>query len=235
MAVPPELRERIAAVRNVRARRLLELIVEHGEVTTEQLREQYGYDHPPRAKRDAIDLGFAVVSRNVRSRNGSRTISAYSLDLDASFTEGRGGRRQFPKAFRDELLAVAGGRCAMCGGRIPSRALQIDHRVPYEIGGEDAQLRREDFQMLCGSCNRAKSWTCETECPNWAARDPGVCRTCLWASPDDYEHVATRRRRQVTLTWDDEDVARYDALRARARAADLPQFLRGLLDREQPL
>jgi hypothetical protein len=51
LEIPPELRDRISKVTNKRARRLLELILEHGEVTTEQLTEEYGYNHPPRAKR----------------------------------------------------------------------------------------------------------------------------------------------------------------------------------------
>lgn len=232
--IPPDLRDRIGKVTNKRARRLLELIVEHGEVTTEQLTEEYGYNHPPRAKKDATDLGFPVVSRGVRSRDGSRRISAYSLDLNAAFVEGRTGRKVIPKAMRDALLRAADGRCAICGGVFADRALQVDHRVPYEIAGESDAPELDDFQMLCGSCNRSKSWTCETECPNWLERDPGTCLTCMWGSPDDYEHIATRRRRQVTLVWDDEEVEAFDRLQARAAGdgQDAETFLRRLLDAE---
>jgi Helix-turn-helix domain len=80
-AVSVEMRERISRVTTQRARRLLELIMEHGEVTTEELTEQYGYNHPPRAKRDAMDLGFQILSRRVPSKDGTRSISAYSLDF----------------------------------------------------------------------------------------------------------------------------------------------------------
>jgi hypothetical protein len=41
------MRKRISSVTNQRARRLLELMVEHGEVTTQELTELYGYNHPP--------------------------------------------------------------------------------------------------------------------------------------------------------------------------------------------
>lgn len=41
------------------------------------------------------------------------------------------------------------------------RDLQIDHRVPYEVAGESNELKTEDFMLLCGSANRAKSWSCE--------------------------------------------------------------------------
>lgn len=232
--VPPEMRERIYKLRNKRARRLLELILEHGEVTTEQLSEDFGYQHPPRAKKDAIDLGFPVVARTVSSRDGTRRISAYSLATNATFLEGRGGRRLIPKALRDRLLAAAGGRCASCGARFPDRSLQVDHRIPYEIGGETAVARVGDFQVLCASCNRAKSWTCETECPNWVERDPSVCVTCMWGSPKNYEHIATQPRRQVVLTWDGEETDGYERLRRDAAGVgeDLATYIRRLLRRE---
>jgi len=88
--------------------------------------------------------------------------------------------------------------------------------------------------MVCASCNRAKSWTCETECPNWGWQDPDVCSTCMWAAPAGYEHIATRQRRQVTITWNDGDVASYLRLRQAALEAgeELPPYLRGLLDRQ---
>ena len=43
------------------------------------------------------------------------------------------------------------------------RVLQIDHRVPYEVGGDDKSetLNPDDFMLLSGSANRAKSWSCE--------------------------------------------------------------------------
>jgi 5-methylcytosine-specific restriction endonuclease McrA len=225
------MRKQISAVKNQRARRLLELIVEHGEVTTEELTKQYAYSHPPRAMGDALDLGFPIVSRIVRSRDGTRNIAAYSLDPNAAFL-GRTGRKLITKAFRRELLKIADGRCAICGGSFPDRALQADHRVPYQIAGEVHQPHVADFQMLCASCNRSKSRTCERECPNWKERSAMVCTNCIWASPYDYEHIATRRRRQVTLTWDGADIEIFDRIRADAQTADLDlaTYMRRLLD-----
>jgi hypothetical protein len=81
-AVSVEMRERISCVTSQRARRLLELIMEYGEVTTEELTEQYGYNHPPRAKRDAMEFGFQILSRRARSKDGTRSILAYSLDRE---------------------------------------------------------------------------------------------------------------------------------------------------------
>jgi hypothetical protein len=48
------------------------------------------------------------------------------------------------------------------------RLLQIDHRIPYEVGGDgdESELNPEEFMLLSGSANRAKSWSCE-HCENW--------------------------------------------------------------------
>ncbi len=227
------MRKRLSRVTNQRARRLLELIVEHGEVTTEELTKRYGYSHPPRAKRDAVDLGFPIISRRVRSQDGTRNIAAYSLDHTATFVDGRTGRRRLTKAFRDRLLKIADGRCAICGGTFPDRALQADHRIPYEIAGEVDKPHVADFQMLCASCNSSKGRTCKGECPNWTKRAAVVCATCIWASPETYEHIATRQRRQVTLTWDGADVETFDSIQAVAQAEglDIATYLRRLLNR----
>jgi len=83
------------------------------------------------------------------------------------------------------------------------RELQIDHRVPYEIGGDigDPEQHPEEFMLVCGSCNRAKSWSCE-HCPNWLIKDLAVCGNCYWANPLAYQHVATKNVRRTEITWE---------------------------------
>jgi hypothetical protein len=40
--------------------------------------------------------------------------------------------------------------------------LQIDHRVPFEVGGDFvAEQESEYYMLLSPSANRLKSWTCE--------------------------------------------------------------------------
>jgi hypothetical protein len=58
-SIPAQLLQRIEAVRNKRARFVLDSIVKNGSVSTIQLKEA-GYGHPPRAARDAVELGFAL-------------------------------------------------------------------------------------------------------------------------------------------------------------------------------
>lgn len=118
-------------------------------------------------------------------------------------------------------------RSLACGNRqaLPDRdrtrsqaRLQIDHRVPYEVGGHSGErdVGRSEVMLLCGSCNRAKSWTCE-HCDNLTgARDSEVCRTCYWGSPEDYRHIALRQMRRVDLVWHGDEVGDFDQVSQRA-------------------
>ena len=189
--IPAELLRQIEAVTAKRPRTVLDHIIRHGSITTDELKEQYGYNHPPRAARDVREQGIPLKTVRITGPDG-RSIAAYVLDLEAPTRAGRvGGRRAFPKALKDVLVTRDGERCCICGAPFPARHLQIDHRVPYEVGGDTEDLDPADFMLVCGSCNRAKSWTCE-HCENWTARkDSRLCVTCLWASPEEYEHIRT--------------------------------------------
>jgi hypothetical protein len=82
--------------------------------------------------------------------------------------------------------------------------------------------------LVCGSCNRAKSWSCE-HCPNGLeAKDPKVCTACYWANPLKYTHVATADIRRLDVTWTGSEVADFDAAKAKAGRGDgaLPRFVK---------
>ncbi len=116
---------------------------------------------------------------------------------------------------------------------MPEADLQIDHRVPYEVAGERDELQTDDFMLLCGSANRAKSWSCE-HCDNWKRiRDKSVCLSCYWAYPEKYSHVAMRQIRRVDLIWQGQEVSQYDKLKADVATAgkDLPDFVKTVLAR----
>jgi hypothetical protein len=102
---------------------------------------------------------------------------------------------------------------------VGERLLTIDHRVPYRIAGEASVADRnvDNFMLLDGSSQRSKSWSCE-HCPNWNIGDPEVCRTCFWAYPDDYQHIATAQIRRTDVIWQGDDVAVYDRLKVEAAA-----------------
>src|SRR6202044_101611 len=108
------------------------------------------------------------------------------------------------------------------GATLDERVLQIDHRVPYRIAGDVGlePLDVEDFMLLDGSSQRAKSWSCE-HCPNMKERVISVCKSCFWASPENYRHIATEDYRRTDITWQDTDVAVHDRLKREADKAGI--------------
>ena len=208
--IPEELSERIRSVTNKRARIVLDRIVQNGSISTEEL-SALGYNHPPRAARDVRELGIRLKTVKVKHSDG-RTIAAYVFDLEASSVV-KSGRVVLPKKERDALLLRAGGKCQMCGA---TTNLQVDHRVPYEVSGEPQEDDADAYQVLDGACNRKKSWACE-HCHNWVEiKDAEICRSCYWANPDSYKHVAMTEERRADLVWTGSETRRFDEIRERA-------------------
>lgn len=54
---------------------------------------------------------------------------------------------------KNRLYSNQLGRCAACEQRYSLSALQMDHVVPVARGGSDGP---DNFQLLCGRCNRLK-------------------------------------------------------------------------------
>lgn len=225
----------LKSIRGKRARIVVEHILKHGSITTEELKEKYGYDHPPRAIRDVIDQGVPLEKTQTTNKAGRRIAQYRFGDLSAIRSGRIGGRRLFPKSFRVQLSEVSGGRCGLCNAKFETRSLQIDHRVPYEVAGGNPSLslRPGDFMLLCGSCNRAKSWSCE-HCRNWTEiRSVQTCQTCYWANLQRYTHVAMQEIRRLDLTWSGDEVTVYDRLQASATESNtlLPDFVKKVLEK----
>lgn len=217
--ISPEFRAYIESITAKRARTVLTHILEHGYITTDELNQLYYYKHPPRAARDVREYGIQLKTFRVNSSDG-RSIGAYMLADNAFVGTKRKGRRAFPKKFKDTLLVRDGEQCALCSGKFLGRILQIDHKVPYEVAGDsDDALNPEEFMLLCNSCNRAKSWTCE-HCDNWLnGKSATICNTCIFGSPNDYEHIAMQQQRRLTLTWEEVEVRFFDQLKEKAAEA----------------
>jgi hypothetical protein len=87
--------------------------------------------------------------------------------------------------------------------------------------------------LVCGSCNRAKSWSCE-HCENWLSiKEVAHCEGCYWASPGDYSHMALEERRQVTVSWVGDETAHHDALaeQAEREGAEIADYVKEALRR----
>ena len=234
--MPPELPEwfieKAKAVTAKRARTVIAHILEHGHITTEELKTIYGYDHAPRAARDVREQGIPLETYRVLNTQG-KSIGAYRFADPSKVRAGiLSGRKVFSKEFKELLLVRSGARCGICLTEYESRYLQVDHKVPFEVGGEGGgEIATEEFQLICGSCNRAKSWSCE-HCTNWMEdHEPKVCQTCYWASPESYRHIALRIIRRLEVVWTEGEVAEYSKLEklARKQSQPLPEFIKAIL------
>lgn len=140
-------------------------------------------------------------------------------------------RRPIPKKVKNRLIELNGPVCSACEGTFRPTVLQVDHRIPFRIGGDPAEWSRETGMLLCQSDNRAKSWTCE-HCPNWEIRDPSICEDCYWCHPDgQYSHIAMKQQRRVEVVWQDEETQEYDVLKEQASLLDetMQQYIKRTL------
>ncbi len=230
--LPKEFVKRLKSIKAKRARTVIEHILKHGQITTEELSNTYGYDHPPRAARDVREQGIPLETFKVTGAHG-RKIGAYRFGDPSKVKDGKiGGRKAWPKKFKEQLVSKYGSRCGICFAQYEARYLQIDHRVPYEVGGDDdGDLDPNDFMLICGSCNRAKSWSCE-HCKNWQSdHKKDVCTTCYWAKPESYAHIALKLVRRLAITWTGGEVPDFDRLVELSKHAnqEIPEFVKAVL------
>ena len=102
---PPRFLKLIKSVQQKRARTVLDHILDHGHVTTEELKERYGYNHPPRAARDVREQGIPLETFWVEGSDGRR-IGAYRFgDLAEVRTDRTSGRTAFAARLKEALIA----------------------------------------------------------------------------------------------------------------------------------
>ena len=101
---PKEFLEYIQSITNKRARIVLDHILKHNFITTEDLEKTYGYNHPPRAARDVREAGVPLETFKIKSQDG-KSIAAYRFgDLTQLQPNRVAGRILFAKKFKKELL-----------------------------------------------------------------------------------------------------------------------------------
>lgn len=231
--LPDDFLQLCRSITAKRPKTVIDHILQHGFITTEDLKETYGYNHPPRAARDVRENGIPLETFSVTGSDG-RKIAAYRFgDIKKARFTRLSGRTGLSKQIKDALVSQYRCKCFIYLEEVNERELQIDHRVPYEVGGEPG-LNPEDFMLLCGSANRAKSWSCE-HCENWKnLKDRSICLSCYWAYPEDYEHIAMRQVRRIDLLWEGEAVELYEQLKQRAISLEkeLPEFVKEIIERE---
>lgn len=206
-----------------RAKTVIDHIIKHGSVSTEELKDLYGYNHPPRAARDVREQGIPLNTIKVVGKDG-RKIGAYIFGNPDEIEQNKlGGRVTFSKAFKEQLVNLYGQRCALTLETYEPKYLQIDHRIPYEIAGDNYELERslDEFMLLCASAQRQKSWECEN-CQNLLqSRNIDVCSTCYWAYPEKYTHVACRSEKRIDLVFKNDEVEKVEKIIESARKKGL--------------
>lgn len=231
--LPKEFIELCRSVTAKRPRTVINHLLQHGQITTEELKNVYGYNHPPRAVRDVKEHGIGIERVSVTGSDG-RTIAAYRFaDPKAMRVRKFDGRTGLSKQIKEALIAKYGCKCVIYIEEMPEAHLQIDHRVPFEVGGESITMDSEEFMLLSSSANRAKSWSCE-HCENWKQlKQRELCLSCYWAYPENYEHIAMKQVRRVDLLWQGQDTEQYEKLKADAAKAGMavPEFVKAVLAR----
>ena len=219
-----------------RPKTVIDHILEFGFITTEDLKEKYGYNHPPRAVRDVREHGIPVETFRVVGTDG-RKIAAYRFgEMGVQKFRKFSGRTGLSKKIKDALVDKYGCKCFIYLEEIDEKELQIDHRVPYEVGGdgEGGELNPEDFMLLSSSANRAKSWSCE-HCENWNnIKDKSICLSCYWAYPESYTHIAMQQIRRIDLIWQGDNIEMYERLKQQASRLNknIPEFIKEIIERE---
>lgn len=234
---PKEFLDYIKLIKNKRAKIVIDHIIKHGSITTEELEKTYNYKHAPRAARDVRETGIPLETFNIKSIDG-KSIAAYKFgDLSKLQTNRIKGRIVFPKEFKSKLYKTNEGRCSICNAKFEERYLQVDHKVPYEVAGDSTSKDRQidEFMLLCGSCNRAKSWSCE-HCGNWHEdKESSTCIKCYWGNPIEYTHIALNNIRRIDIQWDENDVDYYDELKdaAKKNNINLPDLIKNILSNKK--
>lgn len=95
----------------------------------------YGVDKP--------EYVAAILETEVR-------IAKRQLVLTHDF-EGR--RKPIPQHVISQVFYQYGGKCAGCGAYGRGVELQVDHRIPWSLGGSDDI---GNLQLLCSVCNKKK-------------------------------------------------------------------------------
>jgi hypothetical protein len=180
----PALSKRACCVRD--------LLLTQGWVTYAQIKPLY--DCYRRAKRDLIDVGLTLQAKTIHDGHGRTTLFEFDPQAFAGQQE---SRLPLSAKDREELKRRFDYKCNLCSTPEHHRHLEADHRIGFDLVGNDLHKAEglDAFQPLCAPCNDKRQRAC-MECPN---KDPDTCRSCRWAYPEKYAHVATRPERRAEL------------------------------------
>lgn len=229
MELPKEFLDKLSSIKAKRPATIIQHILKHGHITTEEIKNLYGYNHPPRAVRDVREQGVPLVTFRIKDTEG-RSIAAYKFGDPTQASNAiskRAGRTALSKAIKEALIEKYGSVCFVYQETLDPAILQIDHRIPYEIGGEPGD-DIANYMLLSPSANRAKSWSCE-HCPNWSNKDKQFCVSCFWSHPENYTHIAGNKEKRIVLTFTGNEIEDYNQLIEKVGIDKASDFIKGLI------
>lgn len=113
MKYPKKIVEKLNAITEKRPSTVIQHILKYGFITTEELKNKYGYEHAPRAARDVRERGVNLKTYSVKGSDG-RTIAAYKFG-DPVFVEDQlskvRGRTALSQALKKSLIDKHGSVC----------------------------------------------------------------------------------------------------------------------------
>jgi len=227
---PKAFLDLLNSVESKRPRTVIQHILRHGFITSQELKDTYGYNHPPRAARDVREYGVPLVTYRIAGIDG-RSIAAYKFgnpNEAKNILSKSAGRTVLSKALKQALIEKYGSKCFVYFEPMDENLLQVDHRIPYEISGEQDEQNFELYMLLSPSANRAKSWTCE-HCENRERKEPTFCVKCFWAYPENYEHIAGKQQRMVSVIFTGDEIEDYCKLIAISGIEKAQQLIKQII------
>jgi len=107
---PKEFLELLNSVEAKRPRTVIQHILKNGFITSQELKDMYGYNHPPRAVRDVREYGIPLVTYRIEGTDG-RNIAAYKfgnpIDVKNMLSK-LAGRTVLSKALKQALIEKYG-------------------------------------------------------------------------------------------------------------------------------
>src|SRR5213593_4326873 len=116
---PKEFLELCRSVTGKRPRTVIEHILKYGQISTEELKNKYGYNHPPRAARDVKEHGIPLERITVVGSDG-RKIAAYRFGDPSKIKFRRlTGRTGVSKQIKQALVQKYGCQCFIYLEKLP--------------------------------------------------------------------------------------------------------------------
>ena len=132
---------------------VIQHILKHGYITSQELKDTYGYNHPPRAVRDVREHGIPLITYRIEGTDG-KSIAAYRFgnpnDVSSNVTKSA-GRTVLSKALKQALIEKYGSKCFWAYpedyGHIAGKQQRI---VSIVFTGNEIEDYNRDFCTLRG-------------------------------------------------------------------------------------